>query len=119
MITVTIYDKPACGACDATKRAFTKAEVPFEVQSLEDPEVLETMKARGHKAAPVVVLNETEFDNVVVVEWSGFRPEKIDEAISMVTNGISTDQIKLVSDQLLAAIVLAHWKAEAEENAQP
>jgi glutaredoxin-like protein NrdH len=63
-MTITVYSKPMCVQCDATKRAFTKAGVSFDVVDItEDASAL----------APVVVAGEDH--------WSGFRPDKI-KAIS-------------------------------------
>jgi glutaredoxin-like protein NrdH len=52
---VTVYSKPTCVQCDATKRALTKAGVDYKVVDITKD--------------PVVV---TEDDR-----WSGFRPDKI------------------------------------------
>ncbi|CAM3977574.1 glutaredoxin-like protein NrdH [Helcobacillus massiliensis] len=67
---ITVYSKPMCVQCDATKRAFTKAGVAFNVVDLtEDADALATVKALGYQQAPVVM---TSTDH-----WAGFRPDKI------------------------------------------
>lgn len=69
-MTITVYSKPSCVQCDATKRALNKASIPFDVVDItEDDDALEHVKSMGYAQAPVVV---TEQDH-----WSGFRPDKV------------------------------------------
>lgn len=69
-MTVTVYTKPQCVQCDATKRALSSSRVEYEtVDITEDPDALATVKALRYAQAPVVVTNEDH--------WSGFRPDKI------------------------------------------
>jgi glutaredoxin-like protein NrdH len=73
-MTITVYSKPMCVQCDATKRAFTKAGVSFDVVDItEHASALAHVKSLGYVQAPVVVAGEDH--------WSGFRPDKI-KAIS-------------------------------------
>lgn len=68
--TVTVYSKPLCVQCDATKRALTKAGIAYTaVDVTEDAEALAKIKALGYAQAPVVVTDEDH--------WSGFRPDRI------------------------------------------
>ncbi|MDN5654088.1 MAG: glutaredoxin-like protein NrdH [Kocuria sp.] len=67
---VTVYAKPLCVQCDATKRALNKAGVAYDVVDItEDDAARARVRAMGYAQAPVVV---TEHDH-----WSGFRPDKI------------------------------------------
>jgi len=67
---ITVYSKPLCVQCDATKRALDKAGVPYElIDVTEDAAALAKIKALGYLQAPVVVTGEDH--------WSGFRPEKL------------------------------------------
>lgn len=67
---VTVYAKPLCVQCDATKRALNKAGVAYDVVDMaEDAEALARIKAMGYTQAPVVVTKQDH--------WSGFRPDKI------------------------------------------
>ncbi|UYG18321.1 glutaredoxin-like protein NrdH (plasmid) [Brachybacterium huguangmaarense] len=69
-MTITLYAKPLCVQCDATKRALNKIGVAYRVIDVtQDPEALATVKALGYLQAPVVVAG-TE-------HWSGFRPDRI------------------------------------------
>lgn len=69
-MTITVYSKPLCVQCDATKRALSKAGVTYEdVDITKDAEALAHVKALGYAQAPVVVTDAGH--------WSGFRPDKI------------------------------------------
>ena len=68
--TVTVYSKPLCVQCDATKRALTKAGITYTVVDItEDAEALAKIKALGYVQAPVVITDEDH--------WSGFSPDRI------------------------------------------
>lgn len=67
---ITLYTKPQCVQCDATKRALNKKGITYQtIDVTTSPEALEQVKALGYLQAPVVV---TDTDH-----WSGFRPDKI------------------------------------------
>ena len=69
-MSVTVYTKPSCVQCNATKRALAKAGLAYrEVDLTQDAEALETVKAMGYQSAPVVFAGGEH--------WSGFRPDKI------------------------------------------
>lgn len=69
---VTLYTKPACVQCDATKRAFNKHGIEYVTVDLtEDAEALEKVKQLGFASAPVVTAGEDS--------WSGFRPDLVKE----------------------------------------
>ena len=69
---ITVYTKPMCVQCDATKRALNKAGLEYTLVDItEDAAALSHVKSLGFMQAPVVV---TETDS-----WSGFRPDKIAE----------------------------------------
>lgn len=69
-MNVTVYTKPQCVQCDATKRALSSSRVEYETVDLtERPDALARVKALGYAHAPVVVTSEDH--------WSGFRPDKI------------------------------------------
>lgn len=47
-MTVTVFTKPHCPQCDATKRQLTKLGVPFETVDLtQNPSTLEQLQAAG------------------------------------------------------------------------
>ncbi len=78
-MTVTVYEKPDCQQCVATKRYLDDRGVTFGVESLEDPANLEAAKSLGHMAAPVVVFAPDGVGSEV--SWSGFRPDMLDEVV--------------------------------------
>ena len=64
-MSVTVYTKPSCVQCNATKRALAKAGLAYrEVDLTQDAEALETVKAMGYQSAPVPVRC-----------WPAFRPD--------------------------------------------
>ena len=71
--TITVYSKPACVQCHATKRALDKKGLAYrEVDVTVTPAALEYItEDLGYSMAPVVVVDE---DN----HWSGFRPDLIE-----------------------------------------
>lgn len=72
MVTITVYGKPGCVQCTATKRALDTAGVAYsEVDVSTDDAALEHVKALGFSQAPVVECDDTA--------WSGFRPDLIDQ----------------------------------------
>ncbi|MGO1408407.1 MAG: glutaredoxin domain-containing protein, partial [Brachybacterium sp.] len=53
---ITVYSKPLCVQCDATKRALNKAGVAYDVVDItEDADALATVKSLGYVQAPVVI----------------------------------------------------------------
>ena len=74
-MAVTVYTKPACVQCTATKKALDRAGVDYEIVDITmDSEARDYVMALGYLQAPVVVTDEDH--------WSGFRPDKIDELAS-------------------------------------
>ncbi|MCI7552146.1 MAG: glutaredoxin-like protein NrdH [Actinomycetaceae bacterium] len=69
-MSITVYSKPACVQCNATKRALKKAGLEFdEIDLTQDEEALAAVKALGYQSAPVVFANGEH--------WAGFRPDRI------------------------------------------
>jgi len=69
-MTVTVYTKPSCVQCDATKRTLDKLGVEYTaIDVTQDEAVFDMLVANGFKAMPVV--------NAGDEWWSGFNPEKL------------------------------------------
>lgn len=69
-MSITLYTKPACAQCRATKRALDKAGLNYETVDISlDDDARDYVMALGYVQAPVV---EAGGDH-----WSGFRPERI------------------------------------------
>lgn len=67
---ITLYTKPACVQCTATKRALDKAGLEYNMVDISlDDDARDYVMAMGHLQAPVVVAGEEN--------WSGFRPDRI------------------------------------------
>lgn len=73
---VTVYTKPDCVQCDATKRALNKHDIPYiEIDLSDNMDVLDRLTAAGWMRAPIVETAEGEM-------WSGFRPDRIRDLAS-------------------------------------
>ena len=69
-MSITVYTKPSCVQCNATKRALAKASLAYEEVDLTlDAGALEAVKALGYQQAPVVIDGDDH--------WAGFRPDRI------------------------------------------
>lgn len=70
MSTVTVYTRPSCGPCHATRRALDKLGLDYTVVDISvDDEARDYVMALGYLQAPVLVAGDEH--------WSGFRPERI------------------------------------------
>ncbi|MDO5061342.1 MAG: glutaredoxin-like protein NrdH [Actinomycetaceae bacterium] len=82
-MAITVYSKPQCVQCDATKRALKKQGLEFEVIDMSlDLEALEFVKGLGYVQAPVVMAGDQH--------WSGYRPDlikQIAQSVAAVANG--------------------------------
>lgn len=69
-MAVTVYTKPACVQCDATKRLLDKLDIPYDtVDVTVDTEAFDMLLEKGFRAAPVVITDDDA--------WAGFNPDKI------------------------------------------
>lgn len=68
---LTVWVKPNCGQCIATKTTLDRKGIAYQTRSLMDePDALEHFMSLGHRSAPIVSAG----DEV----WSGFRPDRIE-----------------------------------------
>lgn len=69
-MSITVYTKPACMQCTATKKALDRAGLEYELVDITmDSQALDYVMALGYTAAPIVVADGEH--------WSGFRPDRI------------------------------------------
>lgn len=69
-MAITVYTKPACVQCNATKKALDRAGLDYELVDVSvDDEARDYVMALGYLQAPVVEVDGEH--------WSGFRPERI------------------------------------------
>lgn len=77
-MTVTVFTKPQCQQCEATKRRLNERGITFETVDLsENPETLAQLVHAGYRQAPVVITPDAS--------WSGYRPDLIDELAEALT----------------------------------
>lgn len=73
-MSITVYTKPYCQACDATKRWLTKRGVRFTETPLADhPEIRAEAITAGLRAAPIVVARFGTSTDL----WCGFNPGEL------------------------------------------
>ncbi|MFC9769178.1 glutaredoxin domain-containing protein [Rhodococcus jostii] len=73
-MNVTVYSKPNCVGCTATKRLLTRLEIPHTVVDItEDRAAYEYVRSLGYSAAPVVVAELSAGTQ----HWAEFREERI------------------------------------------
>ena len=71
-MTVTVYTKPSCVQCTATKKALDALSINYTLVDITvDTEAYDKVKALGFMSAPVVIAGEKS--------WAGFRPDMIKE----------------------------------------
>lgn len=69
-MTITVYTKPACVQCNATKKALDRAGLDYNLVDISlDEDARDYVMALGYLQAPVVEVDGEH--------WSGFRPERI------------------------------------------
>jgi glutaredoxin-like protein NrdH len=67
---VTVYTKPSCVQCEATKRMMDKLKIEYSTVDITvDTEAFNMIISKGFKSAPVVIAGNDS--------WSGFNPDKI------------------------------------------
>lgn len=77
---ITIYTKPNCVQCNATKRSFDKAGVEYDLIDVsKDAVAYNRIVELGYRQVPVVMTQAG-------AHWSGYRPEAIREAVAAVTS---------------------------------
>lgn len=70
---VTVYTKPVCPQCTATKAQLDKLGLAYTVEEITD-EVREAALALDITSVPIVCAS---VDGVEVEPWGGFRPDRI------------------------------------------
>ena len=69
---ITVYTKPSCVQCDATKRMMDKLKISYStVDVTVDTEAFDMIVSKGFKSVPVVITSDDA--------WAGFNPDKISE----------------------------------------
>ncbi|WP_087117598.1 glutaredoxin-like protein NrdH [Corynebacterium urinipleomorphum] len=69
-MSITLYTKPACVQCNATKKALDRAGLQYTTVDISmDDSARDYVMALGYLQAPVVEVDGEH--------WSGFRPDRI------------------------------------------
>ena len=87
MRKIVVYSKPRCVQCDAVKLKFGRAGVEYTEHNIIDlpREAVEELMEAGHRAAPIVSIISD--DGSLYDEFSGYHPQKVDEAIAYMKGG--------------------------------
>ena len=74
--TITVYTKPACQPCKATKRWLDKRDIPYnEVDISTSPDDLEAIQSLGFQEAPVVIVSTGDPETDIM--WSGLHVDNL------------------------------------------
>lgn len=70
---ITIYGKPNCHACNATRTHLDTRAVPYiYIDITKYTEYADYLLDLGYREVPVVEISS-------VARWSGYRPDRLDE----------------------------------------
>ena len=73
-MNITVYSKPNCVQCEATKRLLNRENIKFtEVDLSADTNALNLVKALGYNSAPVVIADNKH--------WSGYRRDLLQDLV--------------------------------------
>lgn len=72
-MTITVYSRPQCVQCNATKRFLNKRGVPFFEETMTE-EQAKAFRDRGLLTLPIVVLSHNDQELQII---SGFSPDKL------------------------------------------
>ena len=73
---VTLYTKPNCQPCKATKRWLDKNDVVYTVKDVtEDPADLAAVKELGYDGVPVTIVSTGDPETDIM--WHGFHPDNL------------------------------------------
>lgn len=74
MPSITVYSRPNCQPCKATKRQLDRLGADYTVIDVtEDEAALDFIRGLGYSQAPVVVAGDHH--------WAGFSPDKLAWAV--------------------------------------
>ena len=80
---VTLYTRPSCVACKATKRWLKKNGVNYATVDVSiDDEARDYVLSLGYTSAPVVAV---EIDGEFLEHFSGYREDRLEAAIPVRT----------------------------------
>lgn len=69
-MNITVYSKPNCPQCAATKRQLNRRGFNYTVIDISDnPQTIDQLRQKGWQQMPVVIADDES--------WSGYRPDNI------------------------------------------
>ena len=75
-MTITLYTKPGCQPCRATKRWLDNRSVDYQtVDVTTSPADLAAIKALGYEGVPVVIVSNGDAETDL--HWNGFHPDNL------------------------------------------
>ena len=81
-MTITVYSKPACVACDATYRKLNKHGIEYKSVNIMEALAFVRGLDPSYAQAPVVLV---EFADGTSAHWSGYRPSSIEKIAAAAT----------------------------------
>lgn len=78
-LAVTVYTNPSCMSCKQTKRHLNHRGIPFIEEPLDDDALAAAIEL-GFTTAPVVMV---EHPSLGERSWDGYRPDRIDELLTV------------------------------------
>ena len=81
-MTITVYSKSNCVACDTTYRKLKKHGFDYTVVNIEeDPEALAFARSLdpSYSAAPIV---HVQFPDGTDAHWSGYSPDRLNSLVA-------------------------------------
>lgn len=84
-LTVTVFTKPDCQPCTATKRKLDKRGIGYITRDVTtDPNALARVKELGYSGVPVVECGD--------IHWGGFSPDRLNRLCDALT--ITTESVR-------------------------
>ena len=78
-MTITVYSKPACVACDATYRKLNKHGIEYKSVNIMEALAFVRGLDPSYAQAPVVLV---EFADGTSAHWSGYRPSSFEGLVA-------------------------------------
>lgn len=74
MTTITVYTRPDCQPCKATKKKLEQLGADYTVVDVtEDADALDLIRDLGYLQAPVTVVRDGDDE----IHWGGYAPDKL------------------------------------------
>jgi glutaredoxin-like protein NrdH len=79
-MTITVYSKPGCFECKATKRELDKLNLPYhEIDITQDNHAAQRLREMSSLKLPRVEVESAHFRD----SWTGHRPSRIEALVEI------------------------------------